>query len=213
MLMLVFVCDSIALLGSVLAHVISCRHMAPPPTSLQAWEGLASQACIQLLGVCTSHPNQKKVFTAVVTKQLFLLLSQAIWQEPEASLVPDPGDRSTLAPTEVATVGVGRQSSSQLAAVSRQLLQAVMFHSSSMEGLVELSNSFPSSNNAGPALRTSAKGSIPRSYHSLLLQVWSLSLACLSVTLPCMPAEHLHMDIMRTIGMLIDDSLQTLLPS
>lgn len=169
--MLPFSCYSIVLLGSSLAHVISCRHMAPPSGSLPAWEGLATQACIQLLKVCTSHPNQKKVFTAVVIKHLLLLLSQAVWQTKSVSLPSGQRNTAQLGSTAVPTATTGRQSADQLAAVTKQLLKSVAFHNSSLEGLIGLGNSFSSSGNAVQAVLASEKGSTPRSYHSQLLQV------------------------------------------
>ncbi|KAL0022263.1 hypothetical protein WJX77_011953 [Trebouxia sp. C0004] len=162
---------SIVLLESSLAHVISCRDMAPPPGSLPAWEGLATQACIQLLEVCTSHPNQKKVFTAVVTKHLLLLLSQAVWQTKSVSLPSRQLDTAQLGSTAIPTATTGRQTADQLAAVTKQLLKSVVFHSSSIEGLIELGNSFSSSSHGAHAVLASEMGSTPRSYHSQLLQV------------------------------------------
>ena len=172
--MLLLSCYSIVLLGSSLAHVISCRHMAPPPGSLSAWEGLATQACIQLLEVCTSHPNQKKVFTAVITKHLLLLLSQAAWQTKSVSTPSRHINTAQLGFTAVPTATTGRQSADQLAAVTKQLLKSVVFHNSSIEGLIELGNSFTSSGHGVQAVLTSERGSTPRSYHSQLLQVQPL---------------------------------------
>jgi len=57
------------------------------------------------------------------------------------------------------------------AAVTKQLLKSVVFHNSSLEGLIGLGNSFSSSGNAVQAVLASEKGSTPRSYHSQLLQV------------------------------------------
>lgn len=164
-------CYSVVLLGSSLAQVISCRYMDPPPGSLSAWEGLATQACIQLLEVCTSHPNQKKVFTAVVTQHLLLLLSQVVWQTKSVSLPSRQTDTVELGSTAVPTPTTGRQSADQLAAVTKQLLKSVVFHNSSIEGLIELGNSFTSSAHGAQANMTSERGSTPRSYHSQLLQV------------------------------------------
>ena len=154
--------------------MISCRHMAPPPGSLSAWEGLANQACIQLLQVCTSHPNQKKVFTAVITKHLLLLLSQAVWQTKSVSTPSRHINTAQLGFTAVPTATTGRQSADQLAAVTKQLLKSVVFHNSSIEGLIELGNSFTSSGHGVQAVLTSERGSTPRSYHSQLLQVQPL---------------------------------------
>ena len=167
LLMLLFPCNSVALLGSVLAHVISCRHMGPPPASLQAWEGLATQACIQLLAVCMSQPNQKKVFTAVVTKQLLLQLCQAIW-------LPDHTVKS-LGSKHTGLHARPWPSGNQLAAAAQQVLHAVIFHSSSMEGLIELGTHFSNSISS-----TELKGhpanhvAPPRSYHLHLLLVWTV---------------------------------------
>ena len=170
-LMLLLSCYSIVLLGSSLANVISCRHMAPPPGSLPAWEGLATQACIQLLEVCTSHPNQKKVFTAVITKHLLLLLSQAVWQTKSVSMLSKQKGTAQLGSTAVPTATNERQSAAQLAAVTKQLLISVVFHNSSIEGLIELGNSFISSGHGAQPILMCERVSTPRSYHSQLLQV------------------------------------------
>ena len=164
-------CGSIALLTGALAHVISCRHMAPPPASLQAWEGLATQACIQLLEVCTSHPNQKKVYTAVVTKQLLLLLSQAIWQ-PSIPHNPSSFSAQPLH-TDPSAASLYGGSAAQLTAAAKELLKAVIFHSGSIQGIIDLGTCFsngsddPSSAVAANACKTFAL----RSYHFQMLQV------------------------------------------
>ncbi len=141
--------------------------MTPPSESLQAWEGLATQACIQLLEVCTSHPNQKKVFTAVVTKQLLLLLSQAIWRSDNDALMSDTRHMPVPNVPEGVKNDPGRKSADQLATIATQLLRAVVFHSSSLEGLVELGISFSNEKDSQAA----DKGTAPHSYHSQLLLV------------------------------------------
>lgn len=198
MLIVLFWCGSIALATGSLAHVISCRHMAPPPASLKAWEGLATQACIQLLEVCTSHPNQKKVYTAVVNKPLLLLLSQAIWPptqqtnpHPQAKhLGNDPTGNDPAAnknadhkaehpsgtvPT-TANMAAPHGPGIQLTAVARELILSVVFHSSSIDGIIELGTSFSNSSHkpGGIAADKAAKVSAPRSYHYQLLQVGNL---------------------------------------
>jgi len=55
--------------------------------------------------------------------------------------------------------------------VTNHLLLSVVFHNSSIEGLVELGNSFSSGGHGAQAVLTSERGSTPRSYHSQLLQV------------------------------------------
>ena len=161
-------CGSIALLAGAVAHVISCRHMDPPSASLQAWEGLATQACLQLLEVCTSHPNQKKVYTAIMTKQLLLLLAQAIWQ-------PHQTPRILPAAAQTRTHGVSSRTrqSLRLTAAAKHLLHAVIFHSSNTAGMVELGTCFSdSSNHSGQgAAGTNHKASALRSYQFELLQV------------------------------------------
>lgn len=146
--------------------------MAPPPASLEAWEGLATQACLQLLEVCTSHPNQKKVYTAVITRHLLLLLSQAIWPPshrppeviPQSCNPPSAASKSDVAPA--------RRSGLQLMAAAQHLLRAVVFHSNSVDGVVQLGACFSSSNEPGSAATgNAAEVSAPRSYHLQLLQV------------------------------------------
>ena len=165
-------CGSIALLAGALAHVISCRHMAPPPASLEAWESLATQACIQLLEVCTSHPNQKKVFTAVITKHLLLLLSQAIWPPPRHLPQATPQSRKPPSAADDSDVALTRISGLQLTAAAQQVLRAVIFHSSSIDGVIQLGACFNSSQAPGSAATGNpAEDPAPRSYHFQLLQV------------------------------------------
>lgn len=190
-------CGSIALLAGALAHVISCRHKAQPPASLEAWEGLATQACIQLLQVCTSHPNQKKVYTAVMTKHLLLLLSQAIWPPPHHLPKATPqsilGSRLTplhalLTAASSSTMAFTSRPGFQLTAAAQNLLRAVLFHSSSYDGLTQLGASFSSSSSSSHAPENLAaanavEASAPRSYHFQLLQV---DCPCpLAILLPC----------------------------
>ena len=145
--------------------------MGPPPASLRAWEGLATQACIQLLEVCTSHPNQKKVYTAVTTKQLLLLLSQAIWQPA----VPQNASNSPAQPLhkEPSAALLYGGSAAQLTAAAKELLQAVVFHSGSIEGIIELGSCFSNSSDdaSSNAAANASKASAFRSYHFQILQV------------------------------------------
>ena len=173
MLIVLFGCGSIALVAGALAHVISCRHMAPPPASLSAWEGLATQACIQLLEVCTSHPNQKKVFTAVINKDLLLLLSQAIWPAKQQSNLHYQATHPLGTTLSTASMAPPHGPSVQLTATAQELLRAVVLHSSSIDGVAELGTCFSnSSHEPGSVVTdTAANMSAPRSYHFQLLQV------------------------------------------
>lgn len=148
--------------------------MAPPSASLEAWEGVATQACIQLLEVCTSHPNQKKVYTAVINKHLLLLLSQAIWppHHPHQQ-APHPSGTTPISEN----MAPPNRSGLQLTAAAQELLRAVVFHSSSIDGIVELAASFSTSSHEPVSLAAekAAKVSAPRSYHFKLLQVGCLA--------------------------------------
>lgn len=159
--------------------------MAPPPASLKAWEGLATQACIQLLEVCTSHPNQKKVYTAVINKPLLLLLSQAIWPPTQHTdlhhqakhlgngNVPTSDQQAECLSGTVPSIASPYGPGLQLTAVAQELVRAAVFHSSSIDGIIELGTGFNNSSQEprGIAAEKAAKVSAPRSYHYQLLQV------------------------------------------
>ena len=147
--------------------------MAPPPASLSAWEGLATQACIQLLEVCISHPNQKKVYTAVINKDLLLLLSQAMWPATQQSNLRYQATQPSATTTSAACMAPSHGPGAQLTATAQELLRAVVFHSSSIDGIVQLGTCFSNSNQEPGSVVAdkAANVSAPRSYHFQLLQV------------------------------------------
>ena len=156
--------------------MISCRHTTP--ASLNAWEGLATQACIQLLEVCTSHPNQKKVFTAVINKNLLLLLSQAIWPATQQSNLHYQALHPSGMTPSAATMAWPHGPGVQLTATAQELVRAVVFHSSSIDGIVELGTCFSNGSHEPGSLVAdkAANVSAPRSYHFQLLQVGHLDI-------------------------------------
>lgn len=164
-------------MSSVLLHISFPAHPSSPATASSAWHATAAQAALQLTDVAASHPNQKKVFTAIVTKPILLLLAQAIWPDhvPHMATAPTAqGQHSTAASdsrvSRHSTDGVRpkRHAERRLAVLLKLLLHKVIFHPSNTEGLLELSSSFGSQHGGRDDMK---KSGVPRSYHFQLLQV------------------------------------------
>lgn len=155
-------------MSSILVQV---SYAGQSSAALKACQDVAAQAALQLTDVAATHPNQKKVFNAIVTKQMLLAIAEAIWSAE--SSCSDTANDSAAADKAASLQQPDRvrsqpEAGTHLAVLLKQLLHKVIFHPSNLEGLLELSSSF-SSQYSGPS---GAKASeAPRSYHFQLLQV------------------------------------------
>lgn len=164
---------STALVGSMLMHAKYDVTSDTPVASSAAWQAAAAQAVLQLTDIAASHPNQKKVFTAIVTKPMLLLIAQAIWPE-EASQKVTVDTAELHQASDSSSIGhmtdsrTRLHSERRLAVLLKQLMHKVIFHPSSIEGMLELGASFGSQLDAGAQKKSD---NAPRSYHFQLLQV------------------------------------------
>lgn len=167
---------------SVLTHVNDTATTTSAASA--AWGSLAVQAAHQLTGVAASHPNQKKVFSAIITKPMLLTVAQAIWPHHLRSTAASdnsPAQKSGAAEESDAskrhshTIMPGHQAEGPMTVILKQLLHQVIFHPSNLDGLLELSSSQPDS-------QGNKSSGAPRSYHFQLLQVLlqSMRVSCLS---------------------------------
>lgn len=138
-----------------------------------AWQAATAQAVLQLTDIAASHPNQKKVFTAIITKPLLLLIAQAIWPEetsPQAAADTAESQQASDISSRghMTDIRARMHAERRLAILLKQLMHKVIFHPSSTEGLLELGASFGSQLDAGAQKKSD---NAPRSYHFQLLQV------------------------------------------
>ena len=161
---------------SVLTHVNDTANT----TSAAAWASLAVQAAHQLVGVAASHPNQKKVFSAIITKPMLMTVAQAIWPGHTCSTAArdnSPAQKSGGAEESDAskrhshTTLLTYQGEGPMTVILKQLLHQVIFHPSNLDGLLELSSSQPDS-------QGNQSSGTPCSYHFQLLQVMLTSNTC-----------------------------------
>ena len=146
-----------------------------------AWGSLAVQAAHQLIGVAASHPNQKKVFSAIITKPMLSTVAQAIWpgdscrtaaSDNSSAQKSGAAEESDASKRHLHTIMPRHQAEGPLTVILKQLLHQVIFHPSNLDGLLELSSSQPDS-------QGNKSSGVPRSYHFQLLQVWLTFSTCL----------------------------------